>query len=121
MEILAWLWWALVWVFSLAWSIIWFLISGWVSTLLQVLLLIALIYVLKFGWRRAPFEMLRHGQTTGRMFWNWLRAKEGVSGVGEPKVREVVRFVRAKEIGDINISTLMTLLVITGLMWLAML
>jgi len=119
MEILAWLWWALLWVLSLWWSLIWFLISGWVSTFLQVLIVVAVIYVLKFGWRRAPFEMLRHARTSGRMFWNWLRAKETMGGGREVGVKEVVRLVRTKEFGDINVSTLMSLLMIGGVIWLS--
>jgi len=121
MEILAWLWWALVFVLSLLWSLVWFLIGGWVSTFMQVLILVAVIYVLKFGWRRAPFEMLRHGRTSGRMFWNWLRAKEAIGGGQEIQVREVVRFVKAKDFGDINVSTLMSLSMIGGVIWLCVL
>ena len=54
MEILAWLAWAVVAVLGFLWSLVWFLISGWVSTLLQIAVLIATIYFLKYGWQRAP-------------------------------------------------------------------
>ncbi len=119
MEILSWLWWIVASVLSLLWTIVWFLISGWVSTLLQLLIVVAVIYVLKFGWRRAPLEMLRHGQTSGRMFWNWLRAKDGSIGGQSVEVREVIRVVRAKDFGDINLSTLMSLLMFAGLLWIS--
>ena len=54
MDILGWLWWALVsvfglvwWVLGLLWSIVWFLVSGWVSTLLQIAILVAVVLFLK--------------------------------------------------------------------------
>jgi hypothetical protein len=57
MEIVAWLVWALVAFAGILWSIVWFLIAGWISTLLQIALLIATIYFLKYGWQRAPAEL----------------------------------------------------------------
>jgi hypothetical protein len=118
MEILTWLWWSIVSVLSLVWTVVWFLISGWVSTLLQIALLIAVIYTLKYGWQRAPAEIWKHTSSFGRFFWNWVRAREPAA---EPRtdVREVVRVVRAKEFGDINVSTAMTLAVLAGLVLMA--
>lgn len=118
MEIVLWFGWALVAVLGVLWSVVWFLISGWVSTLLQIALLAATIYFLKYGWQRAPTEIWRHTQAFSRFFWTWLRAREPQAN---PKVhvREVVRVVRAKEFGDINISTLFSLLVLIGLALLA--
>jgi hypothetical protein len=114
MDIVAWLGWALLTVLGVLWSIIWFLISGWVSTLLQVALLVAVIYFLKYGWQRAPAEILRRTRTFGRFFWSWLRAREPQTSAGSD-VREVVRVVTAKEFGDINISTLLSLVMLAGL------
>ena len=76
MEILAWLAWGVAAVLGFLWSLVWFLISGWVSTLLQIAVLIATIYFLKYGWQQAPAEILRRTRSFGRFFWNWLRARE---------------------------------------------
>ena len=35
------------------WTVLWFLIGGWVSTLLQIIVLIGVVYLLKYGWQRA--------------------------------------------------------------------
>lgn len=118
MEVLAWLWWLMASGLSLAWSLVWFLASGWVSTLLQIALLVIAIYYLKYGWRRAPAEIWRRTSTFGRFFWNWIRAREPQAGPNV-EVREVVRVVRAKEFGDINLSTALTLLMLIGLWTLA--
>ncbi len=118
MDILAWLWWVLTTVAGLAWSLIWFLIGGWVSALFQIALLVAVIYFLKYGWQRAPTELWRRTSAFGGFFWSWLRARELQAGQAS-QVREVVRVVPAKEFGDINISTLMSLLVLGGLLLLA--
>jgi hypothetical protein len=101
-------------VLGVLWSVVWFLVSGWVSTLLQIALLIAIIYFLKYGWQRAPAEIWRRTRAFARFFWGWLRAREQHPAAGI-EVREVVRVIRAKEFGDINISTLLSLLMLVGL------
>jgi hypothetical protein len=113
MEIIAWLGSAVVAILGVLWSLVWFLISGWVSTLLQIALLIATIYFFKYGWQRAPAEIWRRTRSFGRFFWGWLRAREPQTSP-DVDVREVVRIVRTKEFGDINISTLLSLLVLIG-------
>ena len=114
MEILAWLGWAVVAVLGFLWSLVWFLVSGWVSTLLQIALLIATIYFFKYGWQRAPAEILRRTRSFGGFFWSWLRAREPQHSTSV-EVREVIRVVRTKEFGDVNISTLLSLLMLVGL------
>jgi hypothetical protein len=123
MDILGWLWWALVWVFGLAWwllgllwSIVWFLVSGWVSTLLQIAILVAVVFFLKYGWERAPSELWRRGSAFVRFSWKWIGAREIDPGAATREVsRERIRIVRVKEFGDVNVSTLLSLLVLAGL------
>ena len=114
MEMIAWLWWVLSSLLSALFSVVWFLLRGWVSTILQVALLIAVIYALKYGWRRAPLEIWRRTRSFGRFFWGWLRAREPVASGQIPA--QPVRVVRVKEFGDINISTLLSLLMLAGLL-----
>jgi hypothetical protein len=118
MEIVGWLGSAIIAVLGVLWSLVWFLISGWVSTLLQIALLIATIYFLKYGWQRAPTEIWRRSRTFGRFFWNWIRAREPQANA-DTHTREVVRIIKTKEFGDINISTLLSLVMIGGLALLA--
>jgi hypothetical protein len=113
MDTVVWLAWALVTLLGFLWSLVWFLISGWVSTLLQIALLIAIIYFFKYGWQRAPAELWRRTRSFGRFFWTWIRVREPQLSEGE--VHEVFHVVRAKEFGDINISTLLSLLTLFGL------
>jgi hypothetical protein len=114
MEIVAWLGLAVATVLGVLWSLMWFLISGWVSTLLQIVVLIATIYFFKYGWQRAPAQIWSRTRSFGRFFWRWLRAREPQTSP-DVDVREVVRVVKAKEFGDINISTLLSLLMLVGL------
>jgi hypothetical protein len=111
-EIIAWLRWLLSSVATWFFSLLWFLVSGWVSTLLQIALLIGVIYFLKYGWRRAPFEIWRRTQSFCRFFWAWLRARDPAA-VKAPD--RAVRIVTVKEFGDINISTLLSLFMLAGL------
>lgn len=109
------------WIASSLWSIaaillqlVWFLIGGWVSTLLQITILIFAIYGMKYGWRRAPFEISRRTGSFLRFFWNWIRAREP-DARPDVEVREVIREIRVREFGDINLSTTMTLAMLLGI------
>lgn len=116
MDILAWLWWALTSVLSIAWSLVWFLLGGWVSTLAQIAVLVGIIFFYKYGWQRAPAEIAARVSTLGRFVWSWMRQRETVTaGAPRVEVREVVRTVRVKEAGDINMSSLLNVLVFVGI------
>jgi hypothetical protein len=115
MEFLGWIASALMSVAGILLSLVWFLIGGWVSTLLQITVLIFAIYGFKYGWRRAPFEIWRRTQGFLRFFWNWIRAREPDADPAV-EIREVIREVRVREIGDINLSTAMSLLAMVGLL-----
>ena len=114
MDIFAWLSWVFLAVLGGLWSLVWFLISGWVSTLLQIALLIATVYFFKYGWQRAPAEIARGTSRFARVFWHWLRAREPAA-TPSVEMREIVRVVTAKEFGDINVSTLLSLVMLIGL------
>ena len=114
MDIVTWLLLSLAYVAGLIWSLVWFLISGWVSTLLQIAVLIAAIYWLRYGWRRAPYEIWKRTGSFGRFFWSWIRGRD-LEPRARDDVREVVRLVRGGEFGDVNISTLLSLAVLGGL------
>lgn len=118
MDIAAWIVSSLLAVLNVILSLVWFLIGGWVSTLLQIAVLIVVIYGLKYGWRRAPFEIWRRTQSFGRFFWGWIRAREP----GEPiaAATETIREIHVREFGDINLSTLLSLIALTGTLGLAL-
>lgn len=116
MDILSWLWWALISVLSIAWSVLWFLLGGWVSTVAQIAVVVGIVFFYKYGWQRAPAEIAARLSTVGRFVWAWMRQREtGPAAQPRVEVREVVRTVRVKEAGDINISSLLNVLVFLGL------
>jgi hypothetical protein len=120
MDILAWLWWAVASVVSIAWSLLWFLLGGWVSTLAQIAVLVGIIFFYKYGWQRAPAEIAARVSTFGRFVWGWVRQREtGEAGAPRVEVREVVRTVRVKEVGDINVSSLLNIILFLGIALLA--
>lgn len=114
MDALGTVWWLVAGLVSALWSIVWFLISGWVSTIAQILVVIGVIYGFKYGWRRAPLEIAKALKSFGAFFWGWLRARDMSRPAGSVATREVIREVRVKEWGDVNVSTLLSLLVIAG-------
>lgn len=120
MEIFAWLWWLLASLVGVIWTVVWFLISGWVSTLLQIAILVIVIYLLKYGWQRAPHEIWKRSSSFGRFFWNWVRARDPNADRPAVETREVVKIVRGRDFGDINASTLLTLLLVSGLLGLSL-
>ena len=113
MDILGWLWWLVATLFTGILSLIWFLISGWVSTLLQIALMVVVIYFLKYGWQRAPAELWRRSRSFAGFFVSWIRARD--SDVSDGEFAPSVRVIKVKEFGDINISTLLSLLMLVGL------
>lgn len=117
MDILSWL----GWLVGLLWGLVWFLIGGWVSTLMQIVVLVGIVFFYKYGWQRAPVEIATRLSTVGRFAWNWVRQRETAAGGARERVevREVVRTVRVKETGDINLSTLLSLLMFLGLIAMA--
>ncbi len=120
MDVLAWAWWLVATGVGAAWTVLWFLIGGWVSTFLQIVVLIGVIYVLKYGWQRAPSEIWRRTSSFSTFLWSWIRARD-LSATNSPQVRGVVRIVRVKEVGDVNVSTLLSLAAFVGLGGLALL
>jgi len=114
MEIIGWLWWLISSIASYLLALLWFLVSGWVSTLLQILVLVGVIYFLRYGWRQAPAELYVRTRSLLRFLWGWLRARETTTGAYQARAQPV-RVVTAKEFGDINISTLLSLIVLIGL------
>lgn len=120
MDILTWIWWLLASLLSVAWSLLWFLLGGWVSTLAQIGVVIGVIFFYKYGWQRAPAEIAARLSTAGRFVWGWMRQRETAPGDRQRvDVREVVRTVRVKEAGDINVSSLLNVLVFLGLVLMA--
>jgi hypothetical protein len=117
MDILGWLGWAISTLLAGILSVVWFLIAGWVSTLLQIALLVVAIYFLKYGWYRAPAEILQRSRAFARFFVSWIRARDA-DAPGRETVQGV-RVVRVKEFGDVNISTLLSLLMLAGLLLVA--
>ena len=112
MDILAWLWWVISTVLGVAFALVWFLVSGWVSALLQIALLVIIVYFLKYGWQRAPTEIWRRTRSFAGFFFGWIRARDPA-----PLPQEAApRLVKSKEFGDINISTLLSLMMFAGLL-----
>ena len=110
MEFIAWLWWITATVFGFVLTVLWFLVSGWVSALLQIALLVAVIYFMKYGWQRAPSEIWRRTRSFAGFFVSWVRA--GEPAVASSPRPSAVQVVRTKEFGDVNISTLLSLLLL---------
>ena len=115
MDILGWLFWLAAKLLAIVWTVGWFLLGGWVVTLAQVAVIGGLIYAYKYGWRRAPIEITRQARTFGGFVWAWARSREMPARAPRDQMREVVRTVRRKEFGDVNLSTLLSVLAVAGL------
>jgi hypothetical protein len=120
-DIIGWVWWLLSSLLGLVWTVAWFLLGGWVSTLAQIAVVVLIIFGYKFGWRRAPYEIWSRVGGFARFAWNWIRQREqaqAAPAAARVETREVIRTVRFKERGDINLSTLLSLLTLLGLLLL---
>ncbi len=117
MEFVSWIGWLLATLAGWIWSIAWLLIGGWVSTLLQILVIVALVFAFKYGWRRAPLEIGLRVRPLAGWIWRWARAREplsvGADGAGAGA--HGVRVIRVKAPGDVNLSSLLNVLMLAGL------
>lgn len=123
MELLSWLWWLVAKIVGLAFGLVWFLLGGWVATLAQIAVIAFLIFGYKYGWRQAPQELLARVGPAGRYLWGWVRARSPVS-FPERAVESQRRGARdrspmrgrRKEPGDVNLSTLLSVVALGGLL-----
>lgn len=113
---------ALWWIIKALWSVVWLLIGGWVSTALQIVVLVLAVFAYKYGWQRAPYEAWRGAKAIGRWGWAWVRGAQAMAGAQEERVREVqvIREIRVKELGDVNLSTVLNVLMLAGLALVAL-
>jgi hypothetical protein len=118
---------ALASLLGLVWSLAWFLLGGWVSTLAQIAVIVLLIFGYKYGWRRAPGELMARAGAFGRFAWAWVRSRE-LPPAAAPVRREREacrapkgRYFDRRQPGDVrlNISTCLSLLALAGLAMLA--
>ena len=112
MDVLSWLTWVFGWTVSLAWSLLWLLLGGWVSTLAQLIAVVAIIAIYRYGWRRAPIEVWSQLSRFVRFAVGWLRGGDAVIRNPTPIIRETIRIVKIKELGDVNLSTTLSVLVL---------
>ena len=89
------------------------------STIAQIAVVVGIVFFYKYGWQRAPAEIASRLTSVGRFVWGWMRSREPGSEQVRTQVREVIRTVRIKEAGDVNISTLLSLIMLVGMTLLA--
>lgn len=117
MEILGWVWWTASSLAGLALSLVWFLIGGWVATLAQIAVLVLVVYGYKYGWRQAPQEALARIGGLARFAWAWVRARETTPAARPAtyvRERKAARG-REREAGDVNLSSLLNVLMLGAL------
>lgn len=114
MEVVSWLVWLLAAVAGWVWSIAWLLLGGWVSTLLQILVIVFIVFAFKYGWRRAPLEIALRVKPLAGWLWRWATSREQPRGTPLDGVPQV-RIVRVKAPGDVNLSSLLNVLMLAGL------
>lgn len=120
MDVLGWVWWLVTSFLGLVWALLWFLLGGWVSTLAQIGVIVLVVFGYKYGWRRAPQELMSRAAMLARFTWAWMRtgeARSATTATPAYRERDPSRDLRRREPGDvqINLSTLLSLLMLLGL------
>jgi hypothetical protein len=114
MEIVSWIGWLLATLAGWIWSVVWLLVGGWVSTLLQILLIVFVVFTFKYGWRRAPLELALRVRPLAGWLWRWVTARERPAYVTASSTPDV-RIIRVKAPGDVNLSSLLNVIMLAGL------
>jgi hypothetical protein len=117
MEFVSWIVWLLAALAGWIWSITWLLLGGWVSTLAQILVIVFIVFGFKYGWRRAPLEIALRVRPLAGWLWRWATSREPRSGrvYDAPSGVPEVRYIRVKAPGDVNLSTLLNVVMLAGL------
>lgn len=116
MDVLGWLWAALWSLVKLLWTVVWFLLGGWVVTAIQLIVVIGVVFVYKYGWTRATVELAGRLTTFGRFVWSWVRTRERPPSVATLTSRSPDRDPRRQRmVGDVNLSTMLSLVAMGGL------
>lgn len=115
LDFLGWIGWFLLKVLGLAWSIVWFLLGGWIASLAQIGVIVLVIFGYKYGWRQAPREVLSRSRRLVWIGWAWARTRELPVVSLSPSQERVVRVRGGRELGDVNLSTLLNVLMLAGL------
>jgi hypothetical protein len=113
-EILSWIGWLLVSLAGWIWSVAWLLVGGWVSTLLQILVIVFVVFAFKYGWRRAPLELASRVRPMAGWMWRWVMARERPAYAASGAPPEV-RIIRVKAPGDVNLSSMLNVMMLAGL------
>jgi hypothetical protein len=119
-EIVSWTGWLLSTLAGWIWSVAWLLIGGWVSTLLQILVIVFVVFAFKYGWRRAPLELALRVRPLAGWLWRWVTARERAAYAGTSAPPEI-RIIRVKAPGDVNLSSLLNVIMLAGLglLWMS--
>jgi hypothetical protein len=117
MEIVSWIVWLLAALAGWMWSIAWLLLGGWVSTLAQILVIVFIVFGFKYGWRRAPIEIALRVRPVASWLWRWATSREPRQSGAYDAARGApeVRFIRVKAPGDVNLSSLLNVMMLAGL------
>jgi hypothetical protein len=120
MEIVSWIVWFLAALAGWVWSIAWLLLGGWVSTLAQILVIVFIVFAFKYGWRRAPLEIAQRTRPVAGWAWRWATSRESRSWRDDDVVRgpAEVRVIRVKAPGDVNLSSLLNVVMLAGVVLL---
>jgi hypothetical protein len=122
MDVVGWIWFGLTRLLGVIWSVLWFLLGGWVVTLVQLVVIVGLVFGYKYGWSRAPVELAQRGRRIGGFLWAWARARELPAQATVDRVDPTTARVRRgnrRQAGDVNVSTLLSILALIGLAWVA--
>jgi hypothetical protein len=128
MDILGWIGWLIYSLFALLWSVVWLLLGGWISTLAQIVVVLMAIFVYRYGWQRAPGELLCQVRALWRFGTGAMKATEAMAAADEDRKRERSR-TKALETGartrsrlprhrgdvTINLSTALSVAMLAGL------
>ncbi|MEO8650890.1 MAG: hypothetical protein ABI391_01220 [Hyphomicrobiaceae bacterium] len=115
MEIVSWIVWLLAAVAGWLWAIAWLLLGGWVSTLAQILVIVFIVFGFKYGWRRAPLEIALRVRPVAGWLWRWATSREPRAASDPARGAPDIRVIRVKAFGDVNLSTLLNVMMLAGL------
>ena len=134
MDVFSWIGWIVWSLLALLWSVVWLLLGGWISTLAQIIVVLMAIFVYRYGWARAPAELIRQTRAVWRFATGAMRASEALAEADADRKRSAARVASnggntrrsrpfsPRHVGDvtINLSSALSIGMLGLMLWLSL-
>jgi hypothetical protein len=115
------LWAVLSFLLGLIWSVVWFILSDLLSTLLWMLIVVWLLFSVRYrSFTTGGLALLRYGRYGAQFLWRWLRGKPASLPEAGVNVRTEIQYRRHVPFGHVSLSEQLNMALVASVLFLAL-